>query len=155
MPWDWPVVVNNLEASAFCTWKSSKSNQYLRLPTEGEYEAMASTLIPNSKVHLRMESYASEMPANSFEHSSVGLCDVVGHLWQHLWTLFYPFEGFKIHPYYEDYSTPAFDGKHDMMRGGSWINQGAFGEKTSRNYFRRHFYQFSGFRYVLSDNPAP
>jgi formylglycine-generating enzyme required for sulfatase activity len=34
MPWDWPVEVNNLEAQAFCKWKSLKTQSKIRLPTE-------------------------------------------------------------------------------------------------------------------------
>lgn len=34
MPWDWPVEVNNLEAEAFCNWKSKKIGKNIRLPTE-------------------------------------------------------------------------------------------------------------------------
>lgn len=33
MPWDWPAEVSNLEARAFCNWKSAKLGTYLRLPT--------------------------------------------------------------------------------------------------------------------------
>ena len=33
MPWDWPVEVNNLEARAFCNWKTTKTGVYTRLPT--------------------------------------------------------------------------------------------------------------------------
>ena len=37
MPWNWPVEVNNLEAQAFCNWKSEITGQKYRLPTEDEY----------------------------------------------------------------------------------------------------------------------
>lgn len=87
---------------------------------------MAATLLPDAKANLRMEFCASEMPVDSFEHSSAGLCDVVGNVWQHMCTVFFPYKNFTIHPFYEDYSSPCFDNKHNIMRGGSWINQGAF-----------------------------
>ena len=44
LPYNWPVEVNNLEATAFCRWKSKKSGKALRLPTEDEYYAMRSLL---------------------------------------------------------------------------------------------------------------
>jgi formylglycine-generating enzyme required for sulfatase activity len=44
MPWDWPVEVNNLEARAFCNWKSKKIDKKLRLPTEDEYLAIRNLL---------------------------------------------------------------------------------------------------------------
>ena len=37
MPWDWPVEVNCLEASAYCRWFSKKSGEPMRLMTEEEY----------------------------------------------------------------------------------------------------------------------
>lgn len=40
MPWDWPVVVNLHEASAFIAWKSEKTGKSLRLLTELEHNAM-------------------------------------------------------------------------------------------------------------------
>lgn len=27
MPWDWPVIVNHLEADAFCVWKSKQTTK--------------------------------------------------------------------------------------------------------------------------------
>ena len=33
MPWDWPAEVNNLEARAFCKWRTEKTGKYTRLPT--------------------------------------------------------------------------------------------------------------------------
>jgi hypothetical protein len=34
MPWNWPVEVNNLEATAFCAWKSSRANRFAGAPAE-------------------------------------------------------------------------------------------------------------------------
>ena len=36
MPWDFPVEVNNLEAEAFCTWKSAHIGKTLRLISHEE-----------------------------------------------------------------------------------------------------------------------
>jgi formylglycine-generating enzyme required for sulfatase activity len=44
MPWDWPAEVNNLEARAFCKWKSIKMETYVRLPTEDEYYSIRRVL---------------------------------------------------------------------------------------------------------------
>mgnify|MGYP000866545798 CR=1 FL=1 len=129
MPWDWPAVVNHLEAQAFCQWKGKLIGKDIRLPTEAEYEALLSTLLPDGKANIRLEAYASETPVDSHMNSSVGFYDVIGNVWQHLSTIFYPYKGFKFHPYYEDFSSPTFDGKHNLMRGGSWINEGGFAEK--------------------------
>jgi hypothetical protein len=58
------------------------------------------------------------------------------------------FPGFKVHPSYKDFSSPTFDGKHNMIKGGSWISTGNESIINSRYAFRRHFYQHAGFRCV-------
>jgi putative 4-mercaptohistidine N1-methyltranferase len=60
-------------------------------------------------------------------------------------------DGFKVHPYYDDFSTPTFDGKHNLIKGGSWISTGNEATRDSRYAFRRHFFQHAGFRYIQSD----
>ena len=37
MPWSWPACVNQLEAKAFCNWKSARDGVTLRLPSEAEW----------------------------------------------------------------------------------------------------------------------
>ena len=54
---------------------------------------------------------------------------------------------------YDDFSTPTFDGKHNLIKGGSWISTGNEATIHSRYAFRRHFYQHAGFRYIQSDAP--
>lgn len=114
MPWDWPAEVNNLEARAFCKWKSSKLGTYVRLPTEDEYYAIRNVL---KKDHtdweyqevgnINMEYWMSANPVNMFKTGD--FYDVVGNVWQHTITPTYPFQGFEIHPVYEDFTTPTFD----------------------------------------------
>lgn len=41
-----------------------------------------------------------------------------------------------------------------MIKGGSWISTGNEAIYHSRYAFRRHFYQFAGFRYIESDAPV-
>jgi len=59
-----------------------------------------------------------------------------------------------VHPLYDDFSTPTFDGKHNLFKGGSWISTGNEATKDARYAFRRHFYQHAGFRYVESKQPV-
>lgn len=50
-----------------------------------------------------------------------------------------------------DFTTPTFDERHDIIKGGSFISTGNEALYHARYAFRRHFYQFAGFRYVESD----
>jgi formylglycine-generating enzyme required for sulfatase activity len=129
MPWDWPAEVNNLEAEAFCAWKSTKTGKKLRLPTEDEYMAIRNYLPEDlndwkrqSAGNINLELWISPNPVNMFKKGD--FYDIVGNVWQHTVTPFYPFDGFKIHPIYEDFTTPTFDGRHNIIKGGSFISTG-------------------------------
>jgi putative 4-mercaptohistidine N1-methyltranferase len=75
----------------------------------------------------------------------------VGNVWQWTETPIYPFEGFEVHPVYDDFTTPTFDGGHNLIKGGSFASTGDETLRSARYAFRRHFFQHAGFRYVESD----
>jgi putative 4-mercaptohistidine N1-methyltranferase len=54
---------------------------------------------------------------------------------------------------YDDFAAPTFDGKHNLIKGGSWISTGNEATWYARYAFRRHFYQHAGFRIVESEVP--
>ena len=158
LPLNWPVEVNHLEAAAFCKWKSQKEGKHIVLPTEDEYirlrdEANVSSYLSWMKegkpdANIALDMYASCVPVDSYQHGK--FYDVVGNVWQWSRTPIYPFEGFKVHPIYDDFTVPTFDGKHNLINGGSWVSCGNLATQKSRYGFRRHFYQHAGFRYVES-----
>ncbi|MDQ7042974.1 MAG: 5-histidylcysteine sulfoxide synthase [Sulfurimonas sp.] len=155
MPEDWPVDVNALEAEAFCRYKSQKDGVIYQLPSEAEYRAMYEQSgiedIPTfheSRANLDFYHFASSCPVNEFNFN--GIYDVVGNVWQWSRTPIRPFDGFKIHEAYDDFSVPTFDEKHALILGSSWASSGNLITKHSRYAFRKHFYQNAGFRYVIS-----
>lgn len=159
MPWDWPVEVNYHEAKAFCNWQRTLTRQPLRLPTEDEwyrlYDWAGLDEVPAGRAaaaNIHLDHYASSCPVTEFRHGD--LYDVVGNVWQWTETPTYPFEGFAVHPHYDDFTTPTFDDRHNLIKGGSWISCGNESLRSSRYAFRRHFFQHAGFRYVISDAPA-
>ena len=149
LPPNWPVEVNHLEASAFCQWKSMKENTTITLPTEDEYVRLREVSeVPSylewtekgeSIANINLESFASCVPVDHYKHGN--FYDVIGNVWQWSRTPMYPFKGFKIHPVYDDFTVPTFDGKHTLINGGSWISCGNLATQKSRYGFRRHFYQ--------------
>ncbi|MDQ8202025.1 5-histidylcysteine sulfoxide synthase [Pelagicoccus sp. SDUM812003] len=160
MPWSWPAETNYLEAKAFCNWKAEKTGQPVRLPTEEEwYRLFDYTELPDAPSwnkapgNINLEGPASSVPVDThaFKH---GFHDIVGNVWQHTETPIRGFAGFEVHPLYDDFSTPTFDTKHNLIKGGSWISTGNECLKASRYAFRRHFYQHAGFRYIVSDAPV-
>jgi len=159
MPWDWPVETNCLEARAFCRWKSAQSGQPVRLPTEDEwnriYDHVRLTDVPHdapAAANLHLDHWASSCPVTRFNHGE--LADVVGNVWQWCETPTYPFDGFEVHPIYDDFTSPTFDDRHNIIKGGSWVSAGNESRHVSRYAFRRHFFQHAGFRYVVTDTPA-
>ncbi len=159
MPWDWPVEVNCLEAQAFCRWKTRESGLPVRLPTEDEWHRLydhagLADVPPDApaSANLHLDHWASSCPVNRFAHGE--LFDVVGNVWQWCETPTYPFDGFEVHPIYDDFTTPTFDGRHNIIKGGSWISTGNESRAASRYAFRRHFFQHAGFRYIVSEAPA-
>ncbi|MCX4193079.1 5-histidylcysteine sulfoxide synthase [Methylophaga sp. OBS1] len=156
MPWNWPVDVNYHEAKAFCNWKAEQTGEAVRLPTEDEWyriyeHAGLSELDEKPAVaNIHLDYAASSCPVDHFAHGD--LFDVIGNVWQWTETPTYPFDGFKVHPIYDDFTTPTFDGQHNLIKGGSWISCGNESRLASRYAFRRHFFQHAGFRYVVSDN---
>ncbi len=159
MPWNWPVEVNCLEAKAFCAWKAAGTGRPLRLPTEEEYHRFRDLAqIPDqpwwseSPGNINLERFASSCPVDRFPFGD--FYDVIGNVWQWTESPIYPFDGFEIHPWYDDFSTPTFDTRHNLIMGGSWISTGNEATRDARYAFRRHFYQHAGFRYLESEAPV-
>lgn len=159
MPWDWPVDINYLEAKAFCNWKSEQTGKHIRMPTEAEWyklRALVDTNQPDwdkAPGNTNLEYEMSPCPVTRHKFAN-GFHDIIGNVWQWTETPIDGFEGFEVHPMYDDFSTPTFDGKHNVFKGGCWISTGNYAIKDSRYAFRRHFLQYSGLRYVEGE-PLP
>jgi len=156
LPMNWPVEVNYHESKAFCNWLSKKSGRSITLPTEDEYVRLRDycnisditewgDTVP---ANINLEYSASTLPIDRFAHGD--FYDIIGNVWQWSRTPIYPFDGFKVHPIYDDFTVPTFDGKHNLIKGGSWASCGNEATFDSRYAFRRHFFQHAGFRYIES-----
>ncbi len=150
LPLNWPADVNFLEAEAFCNYKSEKLSRNITLPTEAMYKCLRENSGIKNTVHveanINFEHFSSSTPVDKFEHN--GFYDVVGNVWQWTSTPIDGFEGFEVHPLYDDFSVPTFDTKHHIIKGGSWASVGNETLGDSRYAFRKHFFQHAGFRYV-------
>ncbi|RII07928.1 Iron(II)-dependent oxidoreductase EgtB [Streptomyces sp. YIM 130001] len=170
MPWDWPVCVNYHEAKAYCSWLGSIDSRGYRLPTEAEQQCIRELpLVPGTADDPVMQSdgadlrsrgvnlnlaWGSEGPVDHSPATSQGVHDTAGNLWEWSEDTFNPLESFSVHPYYEDFSTPCFDGKHHMILGGAFISTGDEASIWARFHFRPHFLQQSGIRLVTSSPDA-
>lgn len=178
MQWSWPAIVNYYEAKAYCTWLSElqDTGRPYRLLQESEHVALRS---PNQKdaitwsrgdtEKLELDSvmrksaehgfnhnlrFGAETAVDAFSANERGIHDALGNVWQWCEDSFHPFPNFEIHPYYTDFSTPCFDGEHQMILGGSFISTGDEASIWARFHFRPHFCQHAGFRVVQEVAPA-
>jgi 5-histidylcysteine sulfoxide synthase/putative 4-mercaptohistidine N1-methyltranferase len=155
MAWNWPAEVNFHEAKAFCEWKKIETGLQIRMPTEDEWHRLCAQAgveeigQRETNANLHLDHFASCCPVTRYQHGN--WFDVVGNVWQWTETAIYPFDNFKVHPLYDDFTTPTFDGKHNLIKGGSWISSGNEARLSARYAFRRHFSQHAGFRYIASE----
>ena len=54
-------------------------------------------------------------PVNLFPPTSLGFYDVYGNVWEWVEDQFNGLPGFKTTHFYNDFSTPCFDGRHTMI----------------------------------------
>lgn len=170
MQWSWPAVVNFYEAKAYCQWLSQREgvDEPYRLLSEGEHHAIRSSelanvsqwptggdsLLASDQVMNSTERYSfnhnlrfgSESAVDALAANDQGIYDAQGNVWQWCEDAFHPLPEFEIHPFYTDFSTPCFDGEHQMMLGGSFISTGDEASIWARFHFRPHFFQHAGFR---------
>jgi 5-histidylcysteine sulfoxide synthase/putative 4-mercaptohistidine N1-methyltranferase len=156
LPLDWPVEINCLEAQAWCAWKRQATGLNIQLPTEAHWQALRAGIETDqprwekAPGNINLEWFASSCPVTKFPQGLQGeFCDVIGNVWQWTRTPIMPFKGFEVHPLYDDFSVPTFDGRHNLIKGGSWIATGNEALASSRYAFRRHFYQHAGFRPII------
>lgn len=153
MPWDWPAEVNYLESKAFCNWMSEERGVDIRLPTEAEWYQLRTRVDTDQPYwnkapgNVNLEGDMSPCPVTRHAFPG-GFHDVLGNVWQWTETAIDGFDGFDVHPAYDDFSVPTFDGQHNVFKGGCWISTGNYAIRDSRYAFRRHFLQHSGLRYV-------
>jgi len=155
----WPVYVSLAEGRAFASWRGK------RLPTEAEFHRAAyygpdgreSTYpwgneTPTARHgNFNFSSWAPQPvgshPAGASRWGVLGLC---GNGWELTDTPFAPLAGFT--PYmttYPDYSKDFFDGKHFVVKGGSWATDQQLLRPSFRNWYQAHYpYVFAKFRCV-------
>jgi 5-histidylcysteine sulfoxide synthase/putative 4-mercaptohistidine N1-methyltranferase len=177
MPWHWPAVVNYHEAKAYCAWRTEQDGAAMpyRLLTEAEHHRLRPAAWTGRSVDTKRDpamvadgaglaadfglnlglAFGSESPVDVLKPAETGFHDVFGNVWQWCEDHFHPLPGSQVHPYYDDFSTPCYDGKHQMILGGSFISLGDEASLWARFHFRPHFYQHAGFRLVQSVDGNP
>ncbi|CAF0833629.1 unnamed protein product [Didymodactylos carnosus] len=163
MPYNWPVEVNYHEAKAYCNWKGKG----FRLITEAEHHALRDLPVFENFQPLTNDTscdiiynkcnqinhnlqFGSSTPVNYYPANKKGFHDVFGNVWEWCEDNFNGFPGGQTHYLYHDFSNPCYDGRHNMIMGGSWASTGDEASRFARYMFRRHFFQHCGFRVARS-----
>lgn len=153
----YPVSVSLAEARAYARWRNA------RLPTELEWVRAAWN---NSQMHSDKHDNHRFLPSSDIRsdgphdvhqvyqkhlQSWTGAVGMIGNGWEFTETLFESFEGFQPMPDYPEYSADFFDGKHFVLRGGSWVTHPRFVRPSFRNFYQaRYPYVFSKIRLAKS-----
>ncbi|KAL4441833.1 hypothetical protein ABPG77_003749 [Micractinium sp. CCAP 211/92] len=171
-----PAVVNHHEARAYANWLSSKQglrgDAALRLLTEPEHHRLRAISKRDAEgraaedpvmersgaafagtANLNM-AYGAESGVDAMPPTTAGFHDVFGNLWQ--WcedNIASLPSSLGVHPYYDDFTTPCYDGEHNVILGGSFISTGDEASVFARFHFRPHFFQHAGFRLVSGTGP--
>lgn len=158
---DAPVMnVSWYEADAYARWRG------VRLPTEPEWEKAAGwdpragrarpyawgTAAPDVSRCNFERHFGLTTPVGQFAtaRSPSGCADMNGNVWEWTASVFAPYPRFEPYPY-PGYSLPYFDGRHRVLRGGSWASRGTIVRNTFRNWFVPETRRiFAGFRCVRS-----
>ena len=148
-----PAIVNFYEAQAYGRWRaeSEGASEPYRVTTEVEQNRLRSLVGSDFTGNSNLR-FGSESPVTA--HVQKGIGDIYGNVWQWCEDQANPLPGFTPHRYYEDFSTPCFDGKHQMILGGSFVSTGDEANPWARFHFRPHFFQHAGFRLVKGQWPT-
>lgn len=154
---DRPVCgVSHYEAEAFCRFVGR------RLPSEQEWECAAGAPLagreagpyPWGKAAPSVRTcnfdgrrgWVSPVTSHEAGASPYRCADMLGNTWEWTATRFAPHAGFSPYPY-EGYSQNYFDGRHYVMRGGSWATRPWVLRRSFRNWYLPHLRElFVGFR---------
>ena len=160
LPLDWPVYVTQEQADSYAKWLGA------RVPSEEEFHRAAYGCVSGETRAYPWGNSAPDWSLGNFDfkrwdpesvsatpdgNSDFGVSQLVGNGWEWTSTVFAPFPGFRSRRSYPGYSANFFDGKHNVIKGGSHRTAARLLRASFRNWFRRDYpYVYATFRCVAN-----
>ncbi|KAI8613640.1 C-type lectin protein [Chytriomyces sp. MP71] len=142
---NWPVYASSAQASAYAVWVGEREGKKVRLPSEVELLALRDFAGQEVEGNYGFRSW---VPRDVRE-----VAGVVGDGWELTGTVMEEHDGYEKSVIYPGYTSDFFDGKHDVVLGGSWATAPRIAtRRTFRNWYQRVYpYVFAGFRLALDE----
>ncbi len=151
------------EAQAYCRFAGR------RLPTEAEWERASQARMDAEDASLhpwgqapptsglcnfdRRRGWTSPVGGHPRGRSAFDCHDMLGNVWEWTASAFAPHPSFEAFPY-EGYSQDYFDGRHRVLKGGSWATGPWVLRRTFRNWYGPGVRElFAGFRCARDVGP--
>lgn len=99
-------------------------------------------------------AFGAETPVHALPPTRTGFHDTMGNVWT--WCEDYMASlphSLGVHVFYDDFTTPCYDGEHNLILNGSFVATGDEASVFARYQFRPHFFQHAGFRIVSGTGP--
>ncbi|KAK9475867.1 hypothetical protein V1514DRAFT_338698 [Lipomyces japonicus] len=145
----WPVCVSYDELSRYADYCGNE----WRLPTESELQSIYkfSILSKNNSLDVQKANVGFKHwhPCCMPDNATISGPGDMG-VWEWTSTVLERHVGFEPERMYPDYTADFFDGKHNVVLGGSWATHPRIaGRKSFRNWYQRKYkYAFIGGRLV-------
>jgi len=158
LPLGWPVYVSHAEASAYARFIGKS------LPTEAQFHRAAYGTAEGVERAYPWGDAPPDARRGNFDfqrwdptiagsysggRSAFEVDDILGNGWEWTSSLFAPFPGFELFPFYRGYSANFFDGKHYVVKGASPRTAACMLRRSFRNWFQAHYpFIYASFRCV-------
>lgn len=142
----WHAVDGREPVCGVSWWEARAFARYAggRLPSEAEWEHAA---LQEGEGRVWDLTHGGPLPVDARRSDSkTALTDLLGNVWEWTGDAFAPRPGFEAFPY-AGYSAPYFDGKHRVLRGGSFATSPRIARPRFRNWYTPDTRQvFAGLR---------
>jgi ergothioneine biosynthesis protein EgtB len=132
-------------------WRQNEQQQWYGVNYTGAYDLQADDAVYGINYY---EACAFAKWANArlpHEHewetaARLAQLSQTAHAWEWCNNTFHPYDNFMPFPY-DEYSTPWFDGKHYVLKGGSTFTRPEIKRASFRNFYQPHQrHMFAGLR---------